>query len=235
MSQEFSNKEGLFNPRRIRSFVRREGKLTKGQQNALNDVWPLLGVPLIADKVLDFDVLFGRRADTVLEIGFGNGLSLADMAEAAPNLNFFGVEVHRPGVGSLLVQLKKRDITNVRVSQDDAVDVVTQQIADGSLHRVQIFFPDPWHKKRHNKRRLINAAFIQLILTKLKPGGHFHVATDWEPYAEQVLEELTANEGLTNTADRYCAKPDYRPTTKYEQRGIRHGHGVYDMVFQKRI
>ena len=234
MSEESSNNHGLLNPRRIRSFVRREGKLTKGQQNALNDVWPLLGVPL-TDQVLDFDVLFGRAADTVLEIGFGNGLSLADMAEAAPELNFFGVEVHRPGVGSLLVQLKKRDIANVRVSQDDAVEVINQQIADESLHRVQIFFPDPWHKKRHNKRRLINAAFIQLVLTKLKPGGHFHVATDWEPYAEQVLEELGANSGLSNTADGYAEKPSYRPTTKYEQRGIRFGHGVFDLVFKKAV
>jgi tRNA (guanine-N7-)-methyltransferase len=218
--------------RAIRSFVRREGKLTKGQDNALTQVWPSVGIPL-SDQLLDFSDVFGRQSNTVLEIGFGNGLSLAEMAEAAPHLNFFGVEVHRPGVGSLLVQLNKRDITNVRVSQDDAVDVIKQQIADESLHRVQIFFPDPWHKKRHHKRRLINAEFIALVLRKLKPGGHIHVATDWENYAEQVLEELSANPELQNTDQAYAEKPEYRPTTKYEQRGIRHGHGVYDILFKK--
>ncbi len=219
-------------PRAIRSFVRREGKLTKGQENALATVWPQFGVPFDQDEV-DFAELFGRQANTVLEIGFGNGLSLADMAQAAPETNFFGVEVHRPGVGSLLVQLNKRAITNVRVSQHDAVDVLKYQIADASLHRLQIFFPDPWHKKRHNKRRLINADFVQLALAKLAPGGHVHVATDWEPYASQVLEEFSASAGLQNTAEGYSPKPDYRPTTKYEQRGIRHGHGVHDLVFQK--
>ena len=194
MSQEFSNKEGLFNPRRIRSFVRREGKLTKGQQNALNDVWPLLGVPLIADKVLDFDVLFGRRADTVLEIGFGNGLSLADMAEAAPNLNFLGVEVHRPGVGSLLVQLKKRDITNVRVSQDDAVDVVTQQIADGSLHRVQIFFPDPWPKNKHHKKRLVQHSFLKLLSFHTCANSQIYFRTDHLDYFNWTKSIFEASE-----------------------------------------
>lgn len=228
MSQESSK------IRAIRSFVRREGKLTKGQDNALTTVWPEFGLPFGPAEV-DFAELFGRRAPTVLEIGFGNGLSLADMAEAAPDTNFLGVEVHRPGVGSLLVQVNKRGITNVRVSQHDAVEVLKHQIADASLHRVQIFFPDPWHKKRHHKRRLINAEFVSLALGKLAPGGHVHVATDWEPYAAQVLEELSTNAGLENTAEGYADKPDYRPTTKYEQRGIRHGHGVYDLVFQKRL
>ncbi len=219
--------------RAIRSFVRREGKLTKGQENAIKSQWPAFGVPFDQAEI-DFAELFGRHANTVLEIGFGNGLSLADMAQAAPETNFFGVEVHRPGVGSLLVQVYKRAITNVRVSQHDAVEVLKHQIADASLHRIQIFFPDPWHKKRHHKRRLINAEFVRLALDKLVPGGHLHVATDWEPYAAQVLDELSANAELENTAQGYADKPDYRPTTKYEQRGIRHGHGVYDLVFKRK-
>ena len=218
--------------RPIRSFVRREGKLTSGQKNALEQLWPSHGVDL--DKqLLDFSDLFQRDAPVVLEIGFGNGLSLADMAEAHRELNFFGVEVHRPGVGSLLVQVKKRDLDNVRVSQDDAVQVLEQQVPDASLHRVQIFFPDPWHKKRHHKRRLIQPPFVETLVAKLKPGGHLHVATDWENYAEHILEVLEANPDLCNTTADFAPKPDYRPDTKYEDRGRRLGHGVWDIVFKR--
>lgn len=219
--------------RAIRSFVKREGKLTSGQANAIEQCWPKFGVDLSTDE-LDLEALFGRQAETILEIGFGNGLSLAEMAAEHPEQNFFGIEVHRPGVGSLLVQVKQQQLDNVRVSQDDAVEVLKQQIPNASIDRVQIFFPDPWHKKRHHKRRLINQAFVEVLLLKLKPSGVIHVATDWENYAEQVLEVLSSSSALQNTAEGYAHKPDYRPTTKYESRGVKLGHGVFDIIFQKR-
>ena len=219
--------------RPIRSFVKREGKMTKGQINAIEQLWETHGLNL-DDKELDFDTFFGRTCPVILEIGFGNGSSLADMAERYTEFNFLGVEVHRPGVGSLLVQVNKRELNNIRVSTDDAVLVCNQQIPDGSLERVQIFFPDPWHKKRHNKRRLIQPPFVETLIKKLKPGGQIHVATDWENYAEHILEVLSANNDLQNTADDYAPKPEYRPSTKYEKRGIRLGHGVWDLVFKKK-
>ncbi|MCL4123877.1 UNVERIFIED_CONTAM: hypothetical protein GTU68_036321, partial [Idotea baltica] len=202
--------------------------MTKGQINAIEQLWPDYGVDL-SDDEQDLTTLFGRTAFTILEIGFGNGLSLADMAEASPEQNFFGVEVHQPGVGSLLVQVNKRGLANVRVSNSDAVDVLQQQIPDVSLDRVQIFFPDPWHKKRHNKRRLIQANFVATIIDKLKPKGVIHVATDWEHYAEHILEVLSSDAKLRNTAANYATQPDYRPSTKYEERGKRLGHGVWDL------
>ena len=218
--------------RSIRSFVKREGKMTSGQKNAIELLWPEYGIDL-RDEVLDLAELFKRDAFTVLEIGFGNGLSLAEMAEAHPEQNYFGVEVHTPGVGGLLVQVKKRGLVNVRVSQDDAVEVLDQQIADGSLDRVQIFFPDPWHKKRHHKRRLIQSEFVKTLVTKLKPKGIIHVATDWENYAEHILQVLIQEPMLANTAQEYAAKPSYRPLTKYENRGMNLGHGVWDLLFEK--
>lgn len=218
--------------RSIRSFVKREGKMTSGQKNAIELLWPVCGVDL-KNEVLDLADLFKRDAFTILEIGFGNGLSLADMAEAHPEQNYFGVEVHTPGVGGLLVQVKKRGLANVRVSQDDAVEVLDQQIADGCLDRVQIFFPDPWHKKRHHKRRLIQPEFVKTLVAKLKPTGIIHVATDWENYAEHILQVLSQEPRLTNTAAEYAEKPAYRPLTKYENRGKNLGHGVWDLLFEK--
>ena len=218
--------------RRIRSFVKREGKLTKGQQNAITLGWPDFGVDL-GNDLLNLDELFERQAPIVLEIGFGNGLSLASMAETFPQMNFFGIEVHKPGVGSLLVQVRQRGLHNVRVSGDDAVEVLNRQIPDASLHRVQIFFPDPWHKKRHHKRRLIQEEFVKMVVRKLAPSGQIHVATDWENYAEHILEMLSANSDIKNTVADYAPKPDYRPDTKYEARGLRLGHGVWDLVFEK--
>lgn len=212
--------------------MRREGKMTTGQQAAIERLWPDYGVDYSQDQ-LDLEKLFGRSAFSVLEIGFGNGLSLAEMAQINPEQNFFGIEVHRPGVGSLLVQVGQRELTNVRVSQHDAVEVLSHQIGDDSLDRLQIFFPDPWHKKRHHKRRLINAEFIAMAVAKLKLGGVLHVATDWQNYAEQVLEVLASEPRLSNTADDYADKPDYRPQTKYETRGQRLGHGVWDIVFER--
>lgn len=242
-----SNPEFL---RPIRSFVKREGKLTKGQQNAIDLLWSSHGVDLHS-KQLDFEALFGRSAPVVLEIGFGNGLSLAEMAQIHSDTNFFGIEVHKPGVGSLLVQVKHHQLDNIRVSQDDAVQVLEQQVKDGSLDRIQIFFPDPWHKKRHHKRRLIQPEFVKTLVSKLKPKGRIHVATDWENYAVHILTVFNENSDLKNTVGKVglspgfvstesmslehsCApKPDYRPHTKYEARGIRLGHGVWDLIFEK--
>ena len=218
--------------RPIRSFVKREGKLTKGQQNAIESLWPTMGVQL-SDGPLSWANCFGQEAYTIVEIGFGNGLSLADMAQASPEQNFLGIEVHRPGAGSLLVQVSQRGLTNVRVSMDDAVQVFEQQIEESSIDRIQIFFPDPWHKKRHNKRRLIQPAFVKTLVGRLKLGGVLHVATDWQPYAEHILEVLNDNPDLKNSALDYAEKPDYRPHTKYEERGRRLGHGVWDLVFEK--
>jgi len=248
--------------RPIRSFVKREGKLTTGQQNAIDQLWPTHGVDL-GEQVLNLSSLFDRDAPVVLEIGFGNGLSLAEMAETHADMNFFGIEVHKPGVGSCLVQAKKRELNNIRVSGDDAVLVLNQQISDGSLERIQIFFPDPWHKKRHHKRRLIQPEFVETLVKKLKKGGQIHVATDWENYAEHVLAVLSNNADLANSVENApkandflsndgelllaseewsdtdllergsAIKPDYRPHTKYEARGVRLGHGVWDMVFNK--
>ena len=229
---EQSNTDSAKHHRPIRSFVKREGKMTKGQVNAIEQLWPSYGVDL-SDGLLDFEALFNGTSFTVLEIGFGNGLSLAELAEAEPDKHFLGVEVHQPGVGSLLVQVKKRSLENIRVSNSDAVEVLQQQVPDAALDRVQIFFPDPWHKKRHNKRRLIQAEFVNNLLNKLKPNGVIHVATDWEHYAEHILEVLSANNALRNTATDYAPKPAYRPNTKYEERGKRLGHGVWDIVFEK--
>jgi tRNA (guanine-N7-)-methyltransferase len=219
--------------RGIRSFVRREGKMTTGQQTAIEKFWPDYGVDL-GEQELDLADLFGREAQVILEIGFGNGLSLAEMAEASPKQNFFGIEVHRPGVGSLLVQVGQRGLENIRVSQEDAVQVFSHQIPEASLDRVQIFFPDPWHKKKHHKRRLIQDEFVAMLVKKLKPSGVIHVATDWENYAEHILTVLERSEGLQNTTENYAAKPDYRPSTKYEARGVRLGHGVWDIIFVRR-
>lgn len=225
--------------RTIRSFVKREGKITTGQQNAIDELWGRYGVGLsgvdLSDSTIDFAELFGRQAKLVMEIGFGNGLSLAEMAQRNPETNFLGVEVHKPGVGSLLVQVKKRSLENVRVCGQDAVELL-KQIPENSIDRLQIFFPDPWHKKRHHKRRLIKAEFIKDVVKCLKSGAVLHVATDWENYAENVLDVLTKNgdlKNLSDTDDGFSPKPDYRPETKYERRGLNLGHGVWDVLFQK--
>ena len=226
-------KQALQHQRHIRSYVKREGKLTKGQENAIAELWPSMGIDLEPVE-LDFTELFERQAPTLLEVGFGNGLSLAEMAEKHPETNFMGIEVHTPGVGSCLVQVKKRGLRNVRLSMDDAVEVVAQQIPDASLERIQIFFPDPWHKKRHHKRRLIQAEFVKALLVKLKPQGHLHIATDWQNYAEYIFEVLSNEPALENTVKAYAEKPSYRPQTKYETRGEKLGHGVWDIIFSRK-
>lgn len=222
-------------PRRsIRSFVLRTGRITEGQQKALDDHWAGKGLN-VADGLIDLEKVFGRDADTVLEIGFGMGQSLVAMAAAEPGKNFIGVEVHKPGVGRLLGAMSEQGVENIRVYCDDAVEVLAQCIADDSLSRVQVFFPDPWHKKKHNKRRLIQPAFVQELRAKIKCGGVIHLATDWEHYADQMMEVMTAAEGFRNQIGDYsfAPRPDYRPITKFEKRGERLGHGVWDLLFEK--
>ena len=220
--------------RRIRSFVKREGRLTKGQAGAIERNWDSMGL-VHQTAPYDFDQIFGREAETVLEIGFGMGHSLVTMAKAAPEKNFIGVEVHRPGVGACLLEAEQQSVSNLRVIEHDAVEILTDSIAPASLSCVQIFFPDPWHKKRHHKRRLIQPEFIQLLREKLKVGGVIHLATDWENYAEHMLEVMQAAEGFENCAadNGYIPRPDHRPLTKFEQRGERLGHGVWDLQFKR--
>jgi tRNA (guanine-N7-)-methyltransferase len=217
----------------VRSYVLRAGRMTAAQQRGFEQLWPRWGLDY-ADGPLDTDAAFGRSAPRVLEIGFGMGQSLAEMAGSTPDRDFIGVEVHRPGVGNLLNLLEARGVDNVRLYCHDAVEVLRDCIAEHSLDTVQIFFPDPWHKKRHHKRRLIQPPFVSLLLSRLRPGGLIHLATDWEPYAEHMLEVLQGFEALHNCAGaaQYSPRPAQRPLTRFEQRGERLGHGVYDLLFR---
>lgn len=219
--------------RSIRSFVVRAGRMGPGQTRALAEFGPRFLLPYAAQP-FDFAANFGRLAPLVLEIGFGMGDATAAIAEALPATDFVGVEVHTPGVGALLKQIGERSLTNLRLIQNDAVDVLQQMIAPASLAGVHVFFPDPWHKKKHNKRRLIQTDFVQLLVGRLAPGGYLHCATDWQPYAEQMLQVLSAEPGLRNSVEGYAPKPAYRPLTKFENRGLKLGHGVWDLVFVKR-
>ncbi len=229
--------EHTINPphRRIRSFVRRQGRLTAGQQRALDELWPEFGLDP-ASGMQDFGAVSGRRAPLTLEIGFGNGSSLAAMAAADPASDFIGIEVHRPGIGHLLQRIKEQHLGNVRIYCEDAVEVLENCIPDASLDRVLLFFPDPWHKKRHHKRRILQPEFIDLVARKLKTGGHFHMATDWEHYAEQMLRAMDAAAGFSNVSGtgNFAERPHYRPPTKFETRGRSLGHGVWDLVYQRR-
>ena len=220
--------------RRIRSFVRRQGRLTKGQEQALDQYWPVMGVEFQPEP-LDLVALFGRDAPVVLEIGFGMGASLVSMAQSNPHQNFLGIEVHAPGVGACLGSAKEAGVENLRVMCHDAVEVLEKMIPDNSLSMVQLFFPDPWHKARHNKRRIVQAPFAELVLRKLKPGGVFHMATDWEAYAEHMLSVMSSVEGYRNQSESndYVPRPETRPLTKFEQRGQRLGHGVWDLMFER--
>lgn len=218
--------------RAIRSFVLRAGRMGTGQQKALAELGPRYVLPYRAET-LDLAATFARQADTIVEIGFGMGGATAEIAAMRPGDDFIGIEVHTPGVGALLKLIGERGLNNLRIVQHDAVEVLEHMIAPASLAGVHVFFPDPWHKKKHNKRRLIQAGFVARLVSRLQPGGYLHCATDWQPYAEQMLEVLTAEPGLVNTADGYAPRPDYRPLTKFEQRGIRLGHGVWDLVFRR--
>jgi tRNA (guanine-N7-)-methyltransferase len=220
--------------RRIRSFVKREGRLTKGQQRALDELLPRFGIAG-GQGIFDLAKEFGRDAPKILEIGFGTGTSLTEMAKSHLENDYLGIEVHRPGVGNLLLQIEKDNINNIRVMCDDAVEVLQNNIADDSLDAVYLFFADPWHKKKHHKRRIVQHAFVQLLRKKLKTNGIFHMATDWQDYAEHMMKIMSEAEGFENTAgDRnYIERPGYRPLTKFEQRGQRLGHGVWDLMFKK--
>ncbi len=216
----------------IRSFVLRQGRMSPAQAHAFESLLPRFGIGYAATP-LDFARAFGRAAPTILEIGFGMGETTARIAQAMPEKNFLGLEVHMPGVGALLKLTEQNGLTNVRVIRHDAVEVVQHMIAPASLAGVHVFFPDPWPKARHHKRRLVQPAFVALLATRLARGGYIHCATDWEPYARHMLEVLTAEPALVNTAPGFSPRPAYRPITKFESRGLKLGHGVWDLVFTK--
>ena len=218
----------------IRSFVVRAGRMTKAQRSAFELGWDTYGLRL-ADEAIELDTVFGRNNPKVVEIGFGMGGSLLEMVEAQPDTDFIGIEVHPPGVGSLINAAQEKNISNLRVYLADATDVLNECFADGSLDRVQIYFPDPWHKKKHNKRRIIQPKFLQLIREKLRLGGVVHMATDWQPYAEQMLELVGEADGFKNMAQDYVPRPDFRPLTKFERRGERLGHGVWDLMAERTL
>ena len=218
--------------RGIRSFVLRQGHMTAAQQRAIDHLWPQFGVDYQAAEA-DLAALFGRTAPKVLEIGFGMGTATAEIAKRLPEKDFLAIDVHGPGVGNLLKLAEEMQLPNIRVMRHDAVEVVENMLADGSLDGIHIFFPDPWHKKRHHKRRLIQPPFVAKLLPKLKVGGYIHLATDWEEYAVQMLEVLSSFDSLQNTAADYAPTPAYRPETKFEARGNRLGHGVWDLVFTR--
>lgn len=232
-SQEEAEAAGVYISK-VKSYVKREGRLTKGQARALEDFWPTMGIDY-QDSPISLSETYNREAPTVVEIGFGMGKSLVTMASEAPELNFLGIEVHRPGVGACLGDAGELALANLRVMEHDAVEVLKNMIPDDSLHRLQLFFPDPWHKKRHHKRRIVQTEFVELVRQKLAIGGKFHMATDWEQYAEFMAEVMNGAPGYTNTATDgdYVARPDYRPITKFETRGQKLGHGVWDLIFER--
>jgi tRNA (guanine-N7-)-methyltransferase len=218
--------------RAIRSFVLRQGRMSPAQQRALETLLPRFGIAYQSTP-LDFERVFGRVAPRVLEIGCGMGETTASIAAAQPHVDFVGVEVHAPGVGSLLKQIDALALSNLRVIQHDAVEVVGAMIAPSSLAGIHVFFPDPWPKKRHHKRRLLQPGFVRALALRLAPGGYLHVATDWEEYAQEILATLTAEPLLANSAAGFAPRPDYRPLTKFEARGLKLGHGVWDAIFRR--
>lgn len=226
------NSKRLHRP--IRSFVLRQGRVTESQQRALAQYWKDYGLS-IADGPLQPETQFARLAPLVLEIGFGNGRSLLEMMEQEPDKDFIGIEVHRPGVGSLINGAQQSNLHNLKVYSEDGIEVLKQVIPDQSLSRVQLFFPDPWHKKKHHKRRIVQPSLATLLRQKLKPGGIFHMATDWQNYAEHMREVMDAAPGYVNLAGPkgYVPRPEHRPLTKFEQRGHRLGHGVWDLMYER--
>lgn len=216
----------------IRSYVLRQGRFSPAQQRAYSELMPRLGVPFRPGPV-DFESVFGRRAPVVVEIGSGMGETTARIAMENPDIDYLAIEVHSPGVGSLLRRVEEEGLTNLRVVQHDAVEVMRDMIPEGSLCAIHVFFPDPWPKKRHHKRRLVQPAFAALAASRLAPGARLHVATDWQEYAEQVLAVLAATPRLRNTASDFAPRPPWRPETKFERRGRTLGHGVWDVLFEK--
>ncbi len=221
--------------RSIKSFVRRSGRLTPGQKSALDLYWPIYGLDF-RQQLLESDKLSSGFQAIKFEIGIGNGDALIEMAEHDPQSLYLGIEVHQPGIGRCLNNVVRKSLSNVRLISHDAIDVMQHMLPVTSLDRILLFFPDPWHKKRHNKRRIVNQQFRDLCFSLLKPGGHLHMATDWLDYAEHMAAELLGDTRFINHGDStgFCARPDYRPVTHFEQRGIKLGHGVQDLLFQKR-
>ncbi len=219
--------------RSIRSYVLRQGRVSNAQQRAHDTLLPRYGIPFSPDAI-DLDRVFNRSAPKILEIGFGMGETTAEIAANHPENDYLGIEVHTPGVGGLLKRIAERGLDNVRIIQHDAVEVLTHMITPSTFDGAHIFFPDPWPKKRHHKRRLIQTAFVALLAERMKSGAYVHVATDWQEYAEQILAVFAAEPRLLNTADGYAPRPEYRPQTKFETRGLKLGHGVWDIVFRKR-
>ncbi|TAK68152.1 MAG: tRNA (guanosine(46)-N7)-methyltransferase TrmB [Betaproteobacteria bacterium] len=216
----------------IRSFVLRQGRVSNAQRRAVDTLSSIYGIAY-APGALAFEQVFGRRAPTLLEIGFGMGETTAQIAQAHPENNYLGIEVHTPGVGSLLKRIAESGLTNLRLVQHDAVEVLEHMIAPATLAGAHIFFPDPWPKKRHHKRRLIQPAFVALLASRVAPGAYLHAATDWQEYAEQILAVFAAEPALANTAPGFAPRPDYRPLTKFESRGLKLGHGVWDIIFRR--
>jgi tRNA (guanine-N7-)-methyltransferase len=225
---------GSDRPGHIRSFVLRQGRVSAAQQRYREAMMGRIGVPYVAARV-DLDAVFGRSAPKILEIGFGMGETSAAIAARHPEQDYLGIEVHTPGVGSLCKLIAEMGLANQRIIQHDAVEVLREMIAPATLAGIHIFFPDPWPKKRHHKRRLLQPALVSLLASSLRPGGYLHSATDWQDYAEQMLAVLSSEALLENTAPGFSPRPDYRPQTKFEQRGLRLGHGVWDLVFRRRI
>lgn len=221
--------------RRIKSYVLREGRMTTGQEKALQDLFPVMGIEY-QKSLIDPDAIFGRHAPLTVEIGFGMGKSFVEMATADSKRNFIGIEVHTAGVGACLMAAKENELTNLRVIHHDAVDVLKDMFPENSIDRLQLFFPDPWHKARHHKRRLVQPEFLDLVIPHIKKDGIIHMATDWEEYAMQMLEVQSADDRLENIAEdkRFIPRPDFRPLTKFELRGEKLGHGVWDLMFRKK-
>jgi tRNA (guanine-N7-)-methyltransferase len=220
--------------RPVRSFVLRGGRLTEGQKRALNEFWPHFGIEK-GHSLLDFKTLFGNDAPVIMEIGFGNGDATWQMAQANSAENYLGVEVHQPGVGRLLLKMKQHGIRNIRIANEDVVEFLRERVPEESLDGVRIYFPDPWPKKRHHKRRLIQPPLIDLLASRMRPGALLHLATDWEPYAEHMLEVMRSSDRFVNLSPSgdFCEQPHWRPQTKYERRGERLGHRVRDLLFKR--
>lgn len=227
------NPEERFSSRSIRSFVLRQGRMTVAQQRALDEILPKVGMPYRIAPV-DLDEVFGRDAPKVVEIGFGMGETTASIAAADPETDFLAMEVHGPGVGNLCKLIAEQGLDNLRICQHDAVEVLRDMIQPGTLAGVHVYFPDPWHKKRHHKRRIIQPEFVALIASRLRSGGYLHCATDWQEYAEWMLEVISAEPLLANTAEGFAERPAWRPVTKFENRGLKLGHGVWDLLFRRR-
>ena len=217
----------------IRSFVLRQGRVSNAQRRAVDTLLPVYGIAY-APGALDFEQVFGRSAPTLLEIGYGMGETTASIAQTHPQNNYLGIEVHTPGVGALLKRIAEDGLANLRLIQHDAVEVLAHMIAPAALAGAHIFFPDPWPKKRHHKRRLIQPGFVALLASRLAPGAYLHAATDWQEYAEQILAVFAAEPALANTAPGFAPRPDYRPLTKFESRGLKLGHGVWDIIFRRK-